>query len=48
MGGDGTGEGLLFRIDIVEVVLTRLGDPADHLLIELWRPGRPLRATKRY
>ena len=48
MGGDGTGEGLLFRIDIVEVVLTRLGDPADHLLIELWRPGRPLRAKKRY
>ena len=48
MGGDGTGEGLLFRIEIDEVVLTRLGDPADHLLIELWRPGRPLRSTKRY
>jgi hypothetical protein len=48
MGGDGTGEGLLFRIDIDEVVLTRLGDPPDHLLIELWRPGLPLRATKRY
>ena len=48
MGGDGTGEGLLFRIDIDEVVLTRLGDPADHLLIELWRPGLPLRSTKRY
>ena len=44
----GTGEGHLFRIDIDEVVLTRLGDPMDHLLIELWRPGQPLKATKRY
>ena len=44
----GTGEGHLFRIDIDEVVLTRLGDPMDHLLIELWRPGQTLRATKRY
>jgi hypothetical protein len=44
----GTGEGHLFRIDIDEVVLTRLGDPMDHLLIELWRPNQPLKATKRY
>ena len=27
------------RIDIEEVVLTRIGDPADHLLIESWHPG---------
>jgi hypothetical protein len=31
-----------FRIDISEVVLTRVGEPADHLLIESWHPGRGL------
>lgn len=44
----GSGEGHLFRIDIDEVVLTRVGDPPDHLVIELWKPGKPLKATKRY
>ena len=29
----------LFRIDITELVLTRIGDPPDHLLIEAWREG---------
>jgi pyridoxamine 5'-phosphate oxidase-like protein len=29
-----------FRIDIGEVVLTRIGQPADHLLIESWHPDR--------
>jgi pyridoxamine 5'-phosphate oxidase-like protein len=29
-----------FRIDIAEVALTRLGAPADHLVIESWHPGR--------
>jgi hypothetical protein len=28
-----------FRIEIDEVVLTRWGTPADHLVIELWRAG---------
>lgn len=45
-GGD-LGEFHLFRADISEVVMTRLGDPADHLLIELWTEGRPLRRFKR-
>jgi len=37
-----------FRIDISEVVLTRVGQPADHLLIESWHPGRGLeRRTRR-
>jgi hypothetical protein len=45
----GTGEGHLFRIDIEEVVVTKLGGtPPDHLVIELWRPGRSLKSTKRY
>jgi hypothetical protein len=36
----------LFRIDITEVVPTRVGEPADHLVIESWHPGRGL-ATRR-
>jgi hypothetical protein len=28
-----------FRIDIGGVVLTRIGTPADHLVIEIWSPG---------
>jgi Pyridoxamine 5'-phosphate oxidase len=38
----------LFRVDVTEVVLTRVGDPPDHLVIELWREGQDLRRTKRY
>ncbi|SCG72474.1 Pyridoxamine 5'-phosphate oxidase [Micromonospora echinaurantiaca] len=36
-----------FRIELTEVVLTRVGDPADHLLIESWHPGRGLRRRER-
>lgn len=37
-----------FRIEISEVVLTRVGQPADHLVIESWHPGRGLeRRTRR-
>lgn len=35
--GDDAG---LFRIDIHEVVLTYVGIPADHLVIESWHSGR--------
>ena len=37
----------LFRLDLTEAVILRLGDPADHMLVELWRPGQPVRQTKR-
>lgn len=30
----------LFRADITELVVVRLGDPADHLVIESWHAGR--------
>lgn len=30
----------LFRADIAEVVVTRVGDPPDHLVIESWHEGR--------
>lgn len=36
-----------FRIDITEVVLTRIGQPADHLLIESWHPDRGYRRRQR-
>jgi hypothetical protein len=37
----------LFRLDITEMVLTTIGDPADHLLIESWHEGRGYRRTER-
>ncbi len=37
----------LFRVDIDEVVITRVGEPPDHLMIELWRPDRPLHRIQR-
>jgi len=37
-----------FRADVAEVVVIRIGDPADHLLIETWREGRGTDSVKRY
>lgn len=45
--GAPTGRWHLFRADIGEVVVVRLGDPADHLVIELWREGRGLKRMRR-
>ena len=39
--------GHLFRVDIGEVSMTSLGEPADHLLIQAWSPERGLRRIKR-
>jgi hypothetical protein len=36
-----------FRIDITEVVLTYVGDPADHLVIESWHQGHGYRRRTR-
>jgi hypothetical protein len=36
----------LFRVEIEEVVTTRVGEPADHLVIQLWREGRLRRMTR--
>ena len=38
--------GTYFTIDIDEVVLTRVGTPADHLVVQLWRPGQPLKTMR--
>ncbi|MPZ13068.1 MAG: pyridoxamine 5'-phosphate oxidase [Chloroflexi bacterium] len=37
----------LFRVEVSEVVLTRLGDPPDHLVIEFWSKGRGLQRFER-
>ena len=37
----------LFRADITDVSVVRLGDPPDHLVTELWRPGQAVRVTRR-
>lgn len=35
------------RLDLTEVVLTKVGVPADHLLIEAWHDGRGLQRIER-
>jgi len=40
--GDNPADGVRFRVEIDEVVLTHVGTPADHLVIESWHPGRGL------
>lgn len=37
----------LFRVDLLEVTVVRLGDPADHLVIELWKQGEGVRRFRR-
>ena len=43
-----TVRGPRYQLDLSEVVLTRVGSPADHLVIESWHPGRGLESRKRY
>jgi hypothetical protein len=45
--GDQAGGAHLFRVDITELVHTRVGEPADHLVIELWQEGGGLRRMQR-
>jgi Pyridoxamine 5'-phosphate oxidase len=37
----------LFRADMTELVVVRLGDPADHLVIESWHEGRGVTRRQR-
>lgn len=37
----------LFRADIGEVVVVRLGEPGDHLVVESWRPGGDVTCQER-
>ena len=38
----------LFRVDISDVVVTGIGTPADHLVIEWWRPQTGLTRIERH
>jgi hypothetical protein len=46
-GTEAPAESHLFRIDVTEVVHTRIGDPADHLVIESWHERDGLRRVER-
>ena len=38
----------LYRADLTEVLFVALGgDPPDHLDIDVWRPGEPVRRVRR-
>ena len=37
----------LFRADIQEVVVVRVGDPADHIVVDSWHAGRGLARRER-
>lgn len=44
---EGQPDAASFRIDITELVLTYVGDPADHLVIESWHPDHGFRRRTR-
>ena len=37
----------LYRADLAEVILVALDEPREHLLIDIWRPGEPVRRVTR-
>jgi hypothetical protein len=39
--------GHVFRVDVTELLLLHVGDPADHLVIETWREAVGLRRVER-
>ncbi len=43
----GPGPSHLFRCEIAELVVVRLGEPADHLVIEAWHEGRGVTRLRR-
>jgi hypothetical protein len=36
-----------FRLDIAELVVVRLGEPADHIVVEAWHEGRGITSLRR-
>jgi hypothetical protein len=37
----------LFRLDISELVVVRMGEPADHIVVESWHEGRGVERAER-
>jgi Pyridoxamine 5'-phosphate oxidase len=46
-GNAPSGQAHLFRADITELVVTGLGEPRDHLVIESWHAGRGVTRRER-
>ena len=44
---DGAPAGHVFRVDVTELMLIKIGDPADHLVIETWHEGRGVERIER-
>ena len=44
---EGEASGQLFHADLQEVVVTKLNDAGDRLLVETWKPGAPVRRIER-
>jgi len=44
---DGSPGSHRFLVDITEVVITKVGTPGDHLVIETWHPGPGFRRVER-
>ena len=47
MGQSDSGESHVFRAELREVSTVRLGEPADHLVIDSWREGEEPKRIKR-
>lgn len=49
INGEGAGgrPSHLFRADVTELAVVRLGEPADHLVIESWHEGRGVKRATR-
>jgi hypothetical protein len=47
-GGGPPGPFELFRLEIDEASTVREAESKDHLVIEVWKPGRPIRRIERY
>jgi pyridoxamine 5'-phosphate oxidase-like protein len=45
---EGVPPGHVFRVDVTEVMLLKVGEPPDHLVIESWRDGQGLRRIERH
>jgi hypothetical protein len=44
---EGAPAGHVFRVNVTELMLIRIGDPADHLVIESWHDGRGVERIER-
>jgi len=44
---DGAPSGHVFRVDVTELMLIKIGEPADHLVISSWHEGRGVERVER-